>query len=133
MKPKTNSFHVTIFFSWFTTGGESLAGFMVFVSNTDKTSNWESTEKCYGYPNISTIPDNRGVSRLTESCSNQIAGRYVTIYVERLPGQGYPSTWSSSAILILCEVEIDATGRISMCFNKQYIKAKVNQQIHIIP
>ena len=82
---------------------------MVFVTDTNKTSNWDTTEECYGYPNVSTVPET--TSPVNVSCDNPVSGRYVTIYVERLLGQGYPSTWSSSAILVLCEVEIDARGK----------------------
>ena len=82
---------------------------MVFASNTNKTSNWTPTEKCYGYPYVSTVPNNWAVSPLNVSCNTTVSGRYLTVLVERIPGQ-FPSTWSPTAFLTLCEVEIEAKG-----------------------
>ena len=80
-----------------------MAGFKVYVSNTYKEGNWGPTEECYSY---NTVPDNRRVATINVICWNTISGRYVVIYNERLAGQPYPSTWSDSAILVLCEVEV---------------------------
>ena len=77
------------------------------MSSMAKTSSWESSEECYRYPRIKTVPDNENVATINVTCPTHIVGRYVTVYNERLPNQTYPSTWSSSAILGLCEVEVE--------------------------
>ena len=113
-----------IILSSFATGGGRIAGFMVFVSSTDNTdaSSWTSAENCYRYPSNILAPNNARDSPLTVSCNTRISGRYVTIYNERLPGQQYYSTWSSDAVLILCEVEIEGrTVSIESIYTQRHV------------
>ena len=98
-------------YAFLLTGGNRLAGFKVYITSTNKTRNWTSTEECYAYPLISTVPDNKNVSPFNVECTKPTSGRYVTIYNERLPHKSYPSTWSNESVLVLCEVEIIAKGQ----------------------
>ena len=87
-------------------GGDRLAGYKVYVSKSAKRSGWSQSENCYSYPNTTAIPDNENVATINVTCPGPIAGRYVTIYNERLVKHTYPPTWSTYAILVLCEVEV---------------------------
>ena len=98
-------------YAFLLTGGNRLAGFKVYITSTNKTRYWTSTEECYAYPLISTVPDNKNVSPFNVECTKPTSGRYVTIYNERLPHKSYPSTWSNESVLVLCEVEIIAKGQ----------------------
>ena len=100
-----------------------VAGFSVYVTSTNTTGPWSTVQQCYSNTDTIDLPDASSDEPLQVTCVSPMAGRYVTIYNERLPGKVYPSTWSNEAVLELCEVEV-TTGKV--CISIFYTKWKLN-------
>ena len=79
------------------TGGDTLAGFSVYVS---ETPDWKSGTLCYQHDINEPVGNNVSIDCFT-------TGRYVTIYNSR--NGSLRSTLSSFAYINICEVNI--TGK----------------------